>query len=770
MSVRKLTHHIIGGHSVFLPVSGRQAWETDASNSEIVSPIVVPATWAKVFAKGSNPFKEPLSVFMGPKGVGKSTLLHLKRAVVEGWVAGFEAPGNVVCLPAHEQYLSYKSSRGLTISIRADSPEGHLFKDQNAWVALWSLLLGALVLQADYERRHRVSGSFRHSDGQTGRDADEFPQRPSARVLELFDKVNQRIEPQDVVRCIRAAVGKPGLTESLMRDLYEKELLPALRDSIGATRYCMFVDAIDEHIQGDNGQLIDIIRRGWLQPGKGDTSADTQVASSYNVWANAQAGLVLAAENIFEDTFGNVRVFAPIRTEAYHAAAVRVAGAQLVTCAPVQYSRDKLEAIVRLNMAIDLELHSKERFFSDNGSMSTADFNRIEHVFFQGRENYYAYGIFNRRWVEEIVRFSMDRPREVIVIGKSISRAARPDVGTLNSNDLLMALRGSSREVLDEYLNFIVGKPVADEFKSKVFPFIRANVLQQADMVQIQRSAANSGSTIDHPMCKLYALGVIGAVQVPAETMIPIQHFEFRQAGALHGQASSLPSDAICFVVHPLLEHCLPLITQLPNGQAADKVRTNQTCPLGNDLPWVDAPRRRLITLTLKNTPELACVDIDGQVIVGQVAKRAKSKAKREDRVATANSRPNVFLIAWLYTLATRAGSQVVIEDVLGSIDELTAQRVFKPRMSVQRKVVRSKAAAGVTKPTPEAMRLLLDGVSDAHNVPSDLRRYLGEFLDPQHAILRCEQLPDGEVQVVSALITAETVRLVDARRPTHGS
>lgn len=804
MSVRKLTYHVIGKHAVFLPVANRSAWLLDAANHEIRSPIVVPAEWANVFSRHSNPFTEPLSIFIGPKGVGKSTLLHLKRAIVEGWVAGFAPASNVVCLPSQDGMLSFASTRGQSIRIRNGTPEGKLFSELESWIALWRLLLGTLVLQADFDRRSRTAASFKLPDGpQAYRGAEQKDdtagrlQLPN-KVLELFDRVDQRIEPQDIVRCINSAVGKKGLSESAMSALYEAEVLPLLRKYIGSTKYCLFVDAIDEHLSSDEGMMIEIIQRGWLQTPAGlpkespeataeeDSSIPTQAKAdperSYNIWASAQAGLVLAAMDLFEDSGRKVRVYAPIRSEAYHAAAQRVAESQLSTCAPVVYGRDRLETIVQLNMAIDLESDSKVRYFPEDGQpISETALHNVERAFFYNREEYLAYGTSRRRWVSEIVRFSMERPRELMVIGKAISRSERPDLQRMTPAGIYLAFDRALPHVLNPFLQFIVGRDVAEQLRDTVFPFIRANVLTYQELLQIQEETRNAQSLLDHPLCKLYSLGLLGDVTSMPGTDTKIQRFRFSSAGRFNEPTLHLPSGSEFFVVHPALSSALADINVLPNGEQAPTYRKNEQCPLGDELPWSTAPAKRQVKLTLNVYPSPSFIEIDGAMVVGAPrpnGQRGTGKAKRDSRsrrVSTAHSRPNIVLVAWLYTLQRLRTESVRLQDIVESVRMLAKERRLKPRLSIPRrtesvstergrgKVPRGRrpmadeAFIGRSMAVGDAIASLMENMGDSHDIVVDIRNFLQPHLGTGDT-LRVTEVGDGVMGITSNVITNENV------------
>lgn len=121
-------------------------------------------------------------------------------------------------------------------------------------------------------------------------DGNAVPQLPVS-VLRFFDKEDQRIEPTDIVRCINSAVGKRMTAEDMSR-LYEKELLPLVRRFIGPVKYCMFVDAIDEYLHGDEGMLIDIIQQSWIEDDR-TTSSDgpSQRHTAGTTTSNTQAVL-----------------------------------------------------------------------------------------------------------------------------------------------------------------------------------------------------------------------------------------------------------------------------------------------------------------------------------------------------------------------------------------------------------------------------------------------------------------------------------------------
>lgn len=774
MSVRRLTLHEFEGHTVFLPHSGRTAWLTDAKNGEIRSPIVVPSGWAHIFSRNANPFAEDLSIFVGPKGVGKSTLLHLKRAVVEGWVTGYAPANNVVCLPAADDALSYRSTFGQAIRIRERSSEWKIFSEQDAWTALWRLLLATLVLQADFDRRARNAGSFRAPAAQNHPrdDANAVPQLPVS-VSRFFDKEDQRIEPTDIVRCVNSAVGKRMTAEDMSR-LYEKELLPLVRKFIGPVKYCMFVDAIDEYLHGDEGMLIDIIQQSWIEDeratasrapsqGQGSGAKAANAGESYNVWANAQAGLVLAAMDVFEDSGRKIRVFAPIRSEAFHAAAKRVAEAQLSTCAPVVYSKDTLETIVRLNMAIDLEVHHQIEFASPNPET----LRQAEMAFFGGRPDYGAIGGGTRSWVSEVVRFSMERPRELMMIGTAISRSKCPYIDAMSPTEILGKLHSALPEVLHPFLRFIVGSRVAEHLQERVFPFVRSNVLSYEELQDIQAETRVARSLLAHPMCKLYSLGLVGDVMTFRETGEQIQRFRFSSAGQIGGPSSHLPSDASVFVVHPVLASALSTINIRPDNTIAPPYRRNESCPIGDGLPWSTASAPRSITLTLKEYPAAATIEVDGKLVAGTKVKRPRKgavrpKKSRESRVATAQSRPNVLLVAWLYTLVRLGQDDVSATEIGESIAKLQKTKRIIQRMNLLHKTDgASKGAQAVSVPVCTAMGRLLDGMSDSHDLIIDIRKFLKLHLGVEEGI-RVYLAHDGEAVFSSQAIKCKNVTLVE--------
>lgn len=718
MSVHKLTHYRIGDHDVIVPTRDRKAWEKNSSNNEINSPIVIPNLWSSIFAKNSNPFVDDLSFFVGPKGVGKSTLLHTKRALVEGWVKGFEKQANTICLPLQDERLSFPSPSEQRIRVPSDSPQGKIYARLEAWIALWRLLLATLVIQADLDRRTKSAASV-------GRQQDDATLRPSAPQLpaflrEVFQPPGGRIEPTDLVRCIDNVVSK-AMTEAQLRTLYDQEVLPTLREIVKPTKYCLFVDAMDETLHGDEGQLFNIIQNGWLQTPKQDDQSERKLRfeQNYNVWTNAQAGLVLAANGLFHDTNHRLKVFSSIRSEAMPAAALTIAKSQLTTCAPVEYSIDKLETIIRLNMAIDLEATGIEKIFSDDGTVTAATLDKVERKFMGGDGTYLpSTGTGSpRRWVSEMVRLSMERPREIMIIGLGICRSAAANLPERSDTEKIVALKNGLPDMVEQFLKFFVGQDVLDQFLERLFPLIHSNALQYGDLQMIEEESNRRGILIDHPLCKLYGLGLLGYVDQPSETLIPVQLFKCWIDGNVRIADLHLPRNAQHFLVHPALgAKCSLSVAGYHN---------NEPCLIGNGLAWEGNVAPRQIGLILTQLPKLSTVSIDGiPVAGGKRSRRTKATNDgRESRVATAKTRPNIFLMAWLLAMHMKQKDVVSVEDLIEAVQYLVHNRFAPMTLPHPRKPKKEK----LQPRTVAVFREISLEIDDSHNMVIDVRKFLDQ-------------------------------------------
>jgi len=736
MSVHKLTYYRIEGHDVFVPARDRRAWQTNASNNQIRSPIVIPNLWASIFSKNSNPFLDERSIFVGPKGVGKSTLLHTKRAVVEGWVKGFEKQPNTICLPLQDEMLSFPSTGEQRIRVPSDSPQGKIYSLLEAWISLWRLLLATLVIQADLDRRSRAVASV-------GRQQEDSLSRASAPQLpaflrEVFQPPGGRIEATDLVRCIDNVVNK-AMTEVQIRSIYDHEVLPMLRDIVKATKYCLFVDAMDETLQGDEGQLFNIIQNGWLQtPAQEQEDQSEQklkFEQNYNVWTNAQAGLVLAANGLFNDTNHRLKVFSSIRSEALPAAARTMARAQLTTCGQVDYSIDKLETIIRLNMAIDFEDTSGEKVFSDDGTVTASALDKVERKF-MGADGTYRPNSGTggpRRWVSEMVRLSMERPREIMMIGQGICRSAAPNLSVMTDTEKIVALKKQLPDMLEQFLEFFVGDCVLEQFRDNLFPFIHSSTLQYGDLQMIEKEANQRGILIDHPLCKLYGLGLLGYVEQPRETLIPVQQFKCRIDGDVRVAELHLPRNAQHFLVHPALDaKCSLSVTGYHN---------NEPCLIGNGLIWEGKVAPREIGLILTKLPTLSTITIDGMPIAGGKRSRRVTAPNegRESRVATAKTRPNILLMAWLLAMEMKQKDNVSGEMIIEAV-EFLVQKGFIP-MTLPNQ--RSTQSGKLQPKTVAVFQDMAFSLNDSHNVVIDVRKFLDQrcgLRDP----LRCYETDSG--------------------------
>jgi hypothetical protein len=557
----------------------------------------------------------------------------------------------------------------------------------------------------------------RHQD--EGAAPAQSPQLPEF-LRAVFQPPGGRIEANDLVRCIGNVVGK-AMTEPQVRSIYDENVLPMLREIVKTNKYCLFVDAIDETLSGDEGQLFNIIQNGWLQSPATETQAEHEqrFEQSYSIWTNAQAGLVLAANGLFHDANRRIRVFSSIRSEALPAAARFKAKSQLTMCGNVDYSIDKLETIIRLNMAIDLEATHSAKLFADNGTVTEEALEKVERVFMGGDGTYKpraGRGV-PRRWVSEMVRLSMERPREIMMIGGGIRRSAMPDLPEKSDTEKIVALKGPLPNMLEQFLQFFVGPDVLQQFLDKLFPFIHANVLQYGDLQMIQDEADKRNILIDHPLCKLYGLGLLGYVDQPAETLIPLQQFKCRIDGDVRIAELHLPRNAEHFLVHPALAAKCAL--------SVAGYLHNEPCLVGNGLAWEGEIAPREIGLVLRQWPTRSSVTIDGMPVAG--GRRSKRVAMpvegRESRVATANSRPNIFLMAWLLAMHMKKEGVVTGEEIVTSVTYLVENR-FVPLRLPQPNARESRQPKRQPR-TEEVFRDIVNNLSDSHNVLSDVRKFL---------------------------------------------
>ena len=162
-----------------------------------------------------------------------------------------------------------------------------------------------------------------------------------------------------------------------------------------------------------------------------------------------------------------------------------------------------------------------------------------------------------------------------MMIGQSLSRLQQSANTGTTINEFIQAIENSLESVVNGFLDFIVGKTVAKEIRDKVLPYIPSTVLTRTQLENIERDVKTANCMLDHPMCKLFSLGLLGCVHRVSQTGHLIQEFAFHMAGNadLAIREISIPATSDVFLVHPALAHPLargaPTLTLRRGGAAA---------------------------------------------------------------------------------------------------------------------------------------------------------------------------------------------------------
>lgn len=775
-----ITMHSIGTFQVFMPARpDRRAWMTNPQADLLETCMVVPNNWEECFSRQQN-FRERQTIFIGAKGVGKSSLLHLKRMILEGKVHGVDVPKNVICLP--REWLASQPVQH--ISVR--EPRRTVLTTLSNWVSIWCLLIGAICIQFEFDKRRKGS-VIGTKDGAALAEDDNALVQSMARVRAALNCNDAKLKESCLFDYLDHLM-QGELDGAALNGLYRDHVKPYLSTMFSATKICFFLDAIDQKIKDDLGTLAEV-GSAWLGSLVGDPSERDR--ESYSIWSNAQLGVVEAADQLWNDSTRSIKLYSSIRSEALQVGQGTQAVVQYNQCRPVTYNHEKLRAIVRLNMYVDMDAKGELAHKGDAERIDSQLLTNVERQFFSPADcGWKPLGGTHRTWVDEMIRLSMERPRELMWMGEGIRRG---NSSSFDNDGPELIFRNISKQIVQiykDYMAFVVGAEIADDINKKVLPYIPQEILSIEDLEECSKKASEAGFGIDHPFCVLYSLGLLGHVE-PHLTGRGLQQFEFYIAGPLRRR---LPQGADHYLVHPVLQ---AMLAQGSNVAATLKPAPVKYRPLarkliGNGLPWHDPTAENRFIVELDASAKGASrVLLNGVEIIGPIAARetakqrqatdklvskagngrsksqlrAASLAAAAHRVARYGNLPHMFTLAWLVALASKHSRAIFVDDVSLCVDLLVKLRVFPPRIARPKQTAETFGKQPSSKaknpsdsmPTKERFESLLEGIDNSHYVIADVRKYL-ELLELSEPI----RIVDSEANSANRQVHSSSVVAVN--------
>jgi hypothetical protein len=667
----KLLVSNIKGCRIFVleDVSQRRAWIADTSSvNQVKMPIVIPGALSRSFDPKGDPFEDEAAIFIGPKGMGKSTLLVLKRALIEGAVVDSRKPSKVIkCLPDNDfsEATAFRASRSKSGEIRFESPrELGQYSLQSMWEAVWCFLFASFVVQAHADRiaSNRQIGSKVTVD----EDKENLSKDTAGIAFDGFNtsvkqtlglSFKQRLEYSDfwtyLIRIVKA-----GISEKTLMDQYEEHLLPLMRNAVKASRYCLFLDAIDEQLRDEKGQqLLRAVHHDHVHDDLENVQTQT-VQRNYDIWANAQLSLIGVVDKLWHDSDSNVRLYTSMRSEAYHSYRGGQAKGQLSeTCRMLEYGDHQLLMIGAVNVFVDLQLHDKYTF---NFASPTTDGHTKAIESFFGSQGYAVSPKQKEGWLASIVRQTMGRPREIMLIGSNISLDNCPTFSEMSTEEKFLKLREPGIKILEDFTNFLGVTAWPASFDKHLLPRLKTNVLTSEEIQRIADEFKQvTQDELEHPFCRLYSLGLLGTVE-ESETGKRVQRFDFSTVEKRGSLNQGLPrNNSPYFLLHPLLSR---RVEEVPALARLVKYQPDSGIIIGHMVPWKDPADSVECEMRLDNS--LLQISIGDAIVLGKGSalwqadrlnrlnlkdKAAHYRARRFEKIG---NRASVFFAVIIYALS----------------------------------------------------------------------------------------------------------------------
>lgn len=480
------------------------------------------------------------TVLVAPKGFGKTLLIRLKRRLYE--------PANALLIP---QNAMVDVAPGAAPAMARDQV-AHIASEPNFWVVAWQLALTISVL-----------GHWRAHDRIAAPLADRLPE-PLRALL-------QDGPPPNPFTVFTHALRQPAPGFFAAQQALREVLVPAFSRQHRST--AVFVDNVDEYF--DHVLTANDVRSGYFG------EVDPQH------WYAAQVGL-LSAIHLLRAQNPHVKIFAAIRTEAWHGMRSRLPNAAnlLGGLVFIEYRAADLVAIFARNIAAEARSNLCEptaeqpsaRFFGHDGLA-------LRHRFTGELEPMEAY----------LLRHTLGRPRDLMILGHELSRLRPAD---RRGDALRHAVDEATRTICGTYLGEV--RPhlrwLDDE---QLFPLIDRGVLSRQRLREIA-DACNArlvgavpdlhSSSYRHVFCDLFRAGLLGYVAADGQTGTFKQRFQtIAEQGESFFRPDGLLPRCETYVIHPVLASVL-------QQRVADfPLHPDTRNVIASDAPWRFDDGRRLV-------------------------------------------------------------------------------------------------------------------------------------------------------------------------------
>ena len=436
----------------------------------------------------------PEILISGPKGVGKTLLLKLKRSEQTG--KGIKLlPENTLVdkFIGTPHIFSYKKSQDLLTS-------------EDYWKNIWLLSLITVFLKSDKEFDFE----------------DYINDSKSEFVSDILDS-------NTITSSCDAFARYLAMPHQQYYQAYEDLnscLIPYFRRI--HTPMMTFIDNVDEYFNLNTSSNATATMKGDFK---------------HLLWANAQKGLAKAAREL-NSLNNHIKVFATIRQEvmqifgASDPMALQLSGNTL----ELKYSSEDLKEVLIKNILAeeDSNLASPyadnpiDKFFGVENTI-------IEHLY--TNEDEYV--------VDFIIRHTLLRPRDIALLGGKISELPSNRRSSENIRD---TINSTSKYLIQSYLTS-AQVTITDMNEDILFRMFSGNILSKEDLANLSKKYDKIMFAVDgeelerHVFCDLYRLGLLGFVDESNKSTGSVQRFA--PVGTIPLTPKTCLPDANTYLLHP---------------------------------------------------------------------------------------------------------------------------------------------------------------------------------------------------------------------------
>lgn len=503
-SAQILTPKILDVRYLNAPTAGNPEmtpWIADANDlqpkevSKFKTNLLHPTRRVEAFLEIEN---REATIVVAPKGFGKTLLLMAKRLSLQGHYPKI--------LPLGQSLVDKPSG---SPSVIVSSEYGDIRDEISYWKNVWLISLGLII----------AKNSFGTSENLTpfSRKIIENPDHTSA--CDVFDVILTSTR-EDYYKFL---------------DDHNDIIMPKIRNI--DSQIAMFIDNIDEYFGETYSASFD-----------GKSRHFGELKDSF--WYLSQLGLALSSREINRIN-KHVKIFISMRKEVLQKSIhmgsfwTQLKG----KCIDIEYTNDDIKHMIQKNIESENKKNLVNPYLSDPMDRFVGEGMTIVHPTTGDEEDFLDF------WV----RHTLNRPRDVISIGREIS-LLKPEERT--PARLSKCVRSEAASLVRAYMYEM--QPHLPGFDPDLIcRLIPSNTLNRNDLDDISKNYAkefiSKYSTEDlhthHIFCALFKIGILGYIAYDVDTSRFVQ--VFRQVGEDSLDEAGVIPNVDRYVIHPSLDNLI---------------------------------------------------------------------------------------------------------------------------------------------------------------------------------------------------------------------